>query len=204
MQARHRLQQVQSMGMYQTMVPWLPVAVGIGIMVGFVVYAVTLQSASQPAFDAPAGAAPTYPPASAAAPPPPPAAATDPPVETPEPLPPPPEPPPPPPPDVTGKYVLTELFGDSFVAKVVIVNESHDQQHWKVTLEYPDSVAELVEFWVDGAQQPELDRSHDAFVFTSAEPVDARSHVVLKVHFERDGADVTPEVCEVNGAHCRL
>jgi hypothetical protein len=220
MAARHRWYRPRLPTPFEAMVPWGPVLVGIGVMVGYLISTFVLPtddplSAESPG-DAGVLAEESSTPPSPSVSPPAPAEGVGlprgqsaiPPRESPPPPPPPPspspEPPPEPPPPLAGKYELEASYGDVFIGRVIITNPAPEDQDWTVTLAFPDNVGELNTFWVDDTLQPDLDREGELYVFRSAEPVDGRSSVALKVHFDRWGWDVAPTVCTVNGGDCEL
>lgn len=221
MAARHR----SSVGLAGAALPWLPVLVGIGVLVGFTAYGLGLRVADQPPFEVPAGvghsfedppptATPTPEVVETTAPPTEPPATTPPPDKPPpppppaKPPPPPPPPPPaseaPPPPDLVAKYRLKLSFEDEFIGRVVIVNNSGKRQHWTLELAFPDNVGALLAYWIDGSAQPQVYVVGNRHFFSSTVPIDAESHVVLFVKFARDGKDVDPKICKLNGSHCLI
>jgi hypothetical protein len=215
MAARHRWYRPRIPTPFEAMVPWSPVLVGIGVMVGYLVSTFVLPtddplSQASPADTGVAQESSAPPSASVSPPAPaeevglPPGQSAIPPQESPPPPPPSPEPPPESPPPLAGKYELEASFGDVFIGRVIITNPAPEAQDWTVELAFPDNVGELNTFWVDGTAQPDKDREGQRYIFRSAEPVDGRSSVALKVHFDRWGWDVNPTVCTVNGDSCEL
>jgi hypothetical protein len=196
----------------EALLPWAPVLVGIGILIGFIVsvFVLPVGNPSKPGFPDLAGP-PIVPPEP-----------TEPADEeqadqgprylVPEayevqysPTPSPSPPPPPPPafdPGLIGKYKVEQLYGDVFIAAVVIVNESDQAAGWTVELAYGRDVGRLNTFWVDGTAQPGLETVDERYVFTSAEDVPAGSAVALKVHLDKSGFDIAPKTCLVNGEDC--
>jgi hypothetical protein len=197
----------------EALIPWAPVLVGIGILIGFIISVVVLpvSGAPRPGFpDLPlpvapdpdqapseedAGEGPRYMVPDAYE------------VQySPTPEPPPPSSPPPPAfdPGLAGKYKLDEVYSDVFIGRVIIFNESDQAAGWTVELAYGRDVGKLNTFWVDGTPQPSLERVDDRYVFTSAVDVAPGTSAALKVHFDRTGFDVTPKTCLVNGEDCAI
>lgn len=194
----------------EALLPWGPVLVGIGILIGLMI-SVFVVPASNVTPGLPDLA---IPPGNPDPTPSPPQQNADqgPRYLVPEayevqysPTPPPPAPPPPPPEaELIAQYKLEEVFQDVFIAAVTITNESSVAGDWTVELDYGPDVGGLNTFWVDGTSQPSLQRDDDRFIFTSAEDVPAQSAVALKVHFDRFGFDIFPKVCLVNGEECAI
>jgi hypothetical protein len=201
---------------FEALLPWSPVLVGIGVVIGYLLWIVVLPGGEPPLTGSrDAGAVQQVPPPVPSAP-----AATPTPTPTPtpsdspeptdspepapepEPEPEPTEPPEPPPPDVVGDYKLAAKFDNEFIAKVVIVNNTDDAKDWKVRLDYSHDVGKLRAVWVDGSPDPAVHLDDGELVVVGAEPVGGDSHVVLKLNFERFGSDIDPTTCTVNGTHC--
>ncbi|MFC0528689.1 cellulose binding domain-containing protein [Phytohabitans kaempferiae] len=201
------------------MLPWVPTAVGVTILVGLLGFAiVSLRPADPVTRGAPPP--PVSPPflAGPAAP-----ATTEAEVVTPEAsvdpapapisLPPatsppaPPRrttaaPPPAPPREIAGRYRVVESFKDSFIGEVRVTNAAGSPRNWSVELRFPSGVGGLRTFWVDGAQQPALRRDGSRFTFTGAAPLGPGKAAPLRFHFDRTGPVPTPTVCTANGATC--
>jgi hypothetical protein len=200
------------------MLPWLPTAIGVVIMIGLFVFAVFGLRPSDYRADRAPVAPPNTPPLLAApsvpegadtgaatpeaprAPVTPSSPATS---APPRPRPTTAAPPrPAPPPEVTGRYRVVESFGDSFIGEVRVANASGGSRNWTVRLLFPANVGGLRTFWVEGAPQPKLQRSGDVFVFTSSAAVGAGKAAQLRFQFDRRGSVSTPSACSVNGVTC--
>ncbi|MEH1127073.1 hypothetical protein [Micromonospora sp. CPCC 206061] len=105
---------------------------------------------------------------------------------------------------VTGRYQVLDSFGDSFIGEVLVSNRESSPQHWTVRLRFPSNVGNLRTFWVEGAPQGSMRRSGDTYIFTSGVPVNGRSSVPLRFHYDRVGSGDTPSSCTVNGATCSI
>lgn len=206
----------------EAMAPWSPVLLGVGILVSYLIYALVLSAGpplpplvvtdsgfvrGSPA-PSPSGttssqggdAGPASRPVRNAAP-----------VErspTPEPSPTP-SPTETGPPanlaELVGQYRIDASWSDAFAGQVVIFNRSHRRAgDWVVELTFGSGVGELNRHWVDGTPQPTVSRSGDRYVFTGTVPVEPRSWVVLRFHFDRTGRDIAPTSCAVNGTSCDI
>jgi hypothetical protein len=198
----------------EALLPWAPVLVGIGILIGFIIsiFVLPVSGPSQPAFPN-LGAPPVLPPPEPAEGPPGEPAGLSPRSMVPEAYevqysPTPAAPPPPPAPEfdpgVTGKYKLDEVYGDVFIGAVIVTNESGEAAGWTAELAFGGDVGELNTFWVDGTSQPSLQQVDDRFLFTSTQDVPPESSVLLKMHFDRSGFDILPKSCLVNGEDCLI
>jgi hypothetical protein len=199
---------------FEALLPWSPVLVGIGVVIGYLLWIVVLPGGDPPPLNGSrdTGAVEQLPPPVTGTPTPTPSDSPEPtdspeppspepePSEPPEPEPT--EPPEPPPPDVVGDYRLAATFDHEFIAKVVIVNNTDHPKDWKVRLAYPQDVEKLKAVWVDGSPDPAVHLDDGELVVVGAEPVDGDSHVVLKLDFERSGPNIDPTICTVNGTHC--
>lgn len=105
---------------------------------------------------------------------------------------------------VTGRYQVLDSFGDSFIGEVLVSNSESAPQNWTVRLRFPSNVGNLRTFWVEGAPQGSMRRSGDTYIFTSGVPVNGRSSVPLRFHYDRVGRGDTPSSCTVNGAACSI
>lgn len=203
---------------FEALLPWSPVLVGIGVVIGYLLWIVVLPGGDPPLNGSrdtgavqqvppPVASAPASTPGPTATPGPTPSDSPEPTdsPEPPEPEPPEPEPteqPEPPPPDVVGDYKLVEKFDHEFIAKVVIVNNTDHPKDWKVRLDYPDDVTKLKAAWVDGSPDPAVHVDDGELVVAGAEPVDGGSTAVLKLNLVRSGSDIDPTSCTVNATHC--
>jgi hypothetical protein len=195
----------------EALLPWGPVLVGIGILIGLMI-SVFVVPASNVSPGLPDLAIPPAAPDQTE--PPPDNREEGPRYLVPEayevqysPLPPSPTPSPSPPPAppaavLAGAYELEEVYHGVFIGALTIANESAVAGDWTVELAYGRDVGRLNTFWVDGTPQPTLDVDDGRLVFTSAVDVPARSSVVLKLHFDKSGFDISPKVCTVNGDDC--
>lgn len=217
MRAQRSFSDVRLPSSFEAMVPWGPVLVGLGVMVGLLIsaFALPINDNQPPVVPDDTGLVrPTaeFSPSADASDP---AAVDDPPTRqgrssrhTPTPSPsaePSPYPPssvPPAKASVVGGYKLVSSYGDGFIGKVFMFNRSYRHQNWTVELEFPSNVGELNGFWVDGATQPTVSRSGNRYLFIGGESVGGRDIVRLKVHFDRSGYDVTPSICRINGVDC--
>ncbi|GAA4679618.1 cellulose binding domain-containing protein [Phytohabitans rumicis] len=203
------------------MLPWVPAVFGVGIMLGLLVFAVVSLRPSDPdGVSLPAAvtntppflAGPSVPdsgdsgvatpeaPRASVTPSPTPARTTAAPRPTRTTAPP--APPPPPAPELTGRYRVVESFSDTFIGEVRVANSANGARNWTVRLEFPANVGGLRTFWVEGAQQPKLQRSGNAFIFTSGASVGAGKVALLRFQFNRTGSVSTPTACSVNGTAC--
>jgi hypothetical protein len=198
---------------FEALLPWSPVLVGIGVVIGYLLWIVVLPGGEPPPLNGSqgAGAVQQVPPPATATPTPTPTPApsdSPEPTDSPEPSSPepdptePPEPEPTEPPDVVGDYKLAAKFDHEFIAKVVIVNNTDHPKDWKVRLDYSHDVDKLKAAWVDGSHDPAVHLDDGELVVAGAEPVDGDSTVVLKLNFVRSGPDIDPTKCLVNGVPC--
>ncbi|MEQ4305634.1 cellulose-binding protein [Plantactinospora sp. B6F1] len=105
---------------------------------------------------------------------------------------------------LTGRYrVLAEHRG-SFIAEVLVRNESGSAQSWTVELRFDNQVNDLRWFWVEGAPRPSVDRADGRWIFRSGAPLAAGRSDPLRFQFERWGDDERPISCTVNGRACQL
>lgn len=209
---------------FGALLPWSPVLVGVGVVIGYVIWILVVPPGDSPATSTGGLVAP--PPAS-----PPPAASvpaatpgvtpsgvagpTAPPgaIESPGVSPLPLDPTAAPgdltvpgdlaaPDDFVARYRLLTLAEHAFTGRVVLVNGSDQPRRWRLVLEFPPDVGDLVELAVEGGPEPAVDESGNRLIVTGAAPIEPVSWVRLTLEVERSGDDVDPIDCTVNGAPC--
>ncbi|MGK5445539.1 cellulose binding domain-containing protein [Micromonospora sp. URMC 105] len=112
-----------------------------------------------------------------------------------------PSPPPPPASPVTGRYRVTEAWGDGFIGEVLVSNAATGRRPWTVRL-VPPAGSRLVTSWVEGAPQGSGRMSDGVFTYSSGADLDGGASVALRFHFERAAGNTRPSGCAVDGNPC--
>ncbi|AVT32148.1 MULTISPECIES: cellulose-binding protein [unclassified Plantactinospora] len=109
-----------------------------------------------------------------------------------------------PPEPLTGRYRVLADYRDSFIAEVLVRNESGSAQSWTVELRFRHEVDDLRGFWVEGAPRPSVDRDDGRWIFRSGAPLAGGESDPLRFQFERWGDGERPISCTVNGRACQI
>ncbi|WP_434740874.1 cellulose binding domain-containing protein [Micromonospora sp. SH-82] len=101
---------------------------------------------------------------------------------------------------MTGRYRVTNSYGDAFIGEVVVTNTGSGDEGWKVRLVFPRG--RLVTAWVDGTEQGRAGMNGGVFTYVGGVDLPPGGTAPLRFHIERTTTDHTPVSCTVNGAPC--
>ncbi|MER7165156.1 cellulose binding domain-containing protein [Micromonospora sp. NPDC000207] len=101
---------------------------------------------------------------------------------------------------MTGRYRVTNSYGDAFIGEVMVTNTGSGDEGWKVRLVFPRG--RLVTAWVDGTEQGRAGMDGGVFTYVGGVDLPPGGTAPLRFHIERTTTDHTPVSCTVNGAPC--
>lgn len=105
---------------------------------------------------------------------------------------------------VLGTYGVRDEWVDGFIGQVVLSNTQTTPQHWQVRLVFPDTVSDdkPINSWIEGPGGATFRRDGAALIFESTQPLAPGALITLAFQFAKQGSDLNPRECSVNGMPC--
>jgi hypothetical protein len=104
---------------------------------------------------------------------------------------------------ITGAYELSQEWADGFIGAVRLTNDTAGPVSWQVRLVFPDTVRDLQNRWIAGGPgDTTVTRTGQTVVFDSQEQLAAGATIGLHFQFTKDGSNINPTECWVNGRPC--
>lgn len=104
--------------------------------------------------------------------------------------------------NLTGRYRVLESYRDSFVAQVVVDNDSARSRDWVVELLFPGNVKDIQASSTGSGVSVTSSNGH--FTLRGTSSLAAGESVTLRLRFDRNGTVNQPSQCTVNGIGCAI